>query len=61
MLLALAGVWAMGAHMVWQMRRLKVDDPASCRTTFLANRDAGLILVLFLAAAALALIDPGAA
>ncbi|MBK8439528.1 MAG: 4-hydroxybenzoate octaprenyltransferase [Rhodobacter sp.] len=53
MLLALTGVWAMGAHMVWQMRHLKVDDPVSCRRTFLANRDAGIILVLFLAAAAL--------
>ena len=53
MLLALTGVWAMGAHMVFQMRGLKADDPASCLTTFRANRDAGLILVLFLAAGAL--------
>lgn len=52
-LVALAGVWAMGWHMVWQMRRLDLDDPASCRAGFLANRDAGLIAALFLAAAAL--------
>ncbi|MDO9639857.1 MAG: 4-hydroxybenzoate octaprenyltransferase [Pseudotabrizicola sp.] len=50
--LALAGVWAFGWHMVRQMARLKPDDPASCRSEFLANRDAGLIVALFLAAAA---------
>ena len=53
MLLALTGVWAMGAHMVLQMRGLQIDDPSSCLLTFRANRDAGLILVLFLAAATL--------
>ncbi|MBP9183657.1 MAG: 4-hydroxybenzoate octaprenyltransferase [Fuscovulum sp.] len=52
MLLALAGVWAMGAHMVWQMRLLDIDDPASCLAIFRANRDTGLLPVLFLAAAA---------
>jgi 4-hydroxybenzoate polyprenyltransferase len=52
MLMALAGVWAMGAHMVWQMRRLDIDDPASCLAIFRANRDTGLLPVLFLAAAA---------
>lgn len=53
MLLALAGIWAMGAHMLMQMRGLDLDDPASCLRAFRANRDTGLILVLFLAAAAL--------
>ncbi len=53
MLLALTGVWAMGAHMVLQMRGLQIYDPSSCLLTFRANRDAGLILVLFLAAATL--------
>jgi 4-hydroxybenzoate polyprenyltransferase len=53
LLLALAGVWAFGWHMVWQMRALKEDDPASCLLTFRANRNAGLIPALFLAAAAL--------
>jgi 4-hydroxybenzoate polyprenyltransferase len=42
----------MGLHMGWQMRQLDLDDPASCRTTFWANRDAGLIPVPFLAVAA---------
>lgn len=51
-LVALAGVWIFGWHMVWQMRRLQVDDPASCLVVFRANRDAGLVLALFLAIAA---------
>jgi 4-hydroxybenzoate polyprenyltransferase len=53
MLLALAGVWAFGLHMVWQMRGLDLDDPAACLRIFRANRDAGLIPVPFLAIAAL--------
>jgi len=53
MLLALAGVWAMGAHMLWQLRVLNPEDPASCLRVFWSNRDTGLILVLFLAGAAL--------
>ncbi len=52
-LVALGGVWALGWHMVWQMRRLRVEDPASCLAVFRSNRDAGLIAALFLAAAVL--------
>lgn len=52
MLLALAGVWAMGLHLVWQMRQLDTDDPENCMLIFRSNRDTGLIPVLFLAAAA---------
>lgn len=52
-LVALAGVWAMGWHLAWQMRRLDMDDPASCLVVFRANRDSGLIVALFLAIAAL--------
>jgi 4-hydroxybenzoate polyprenyltransferase len=52
LLLALMGVWAFGWHMTWQMRRLDLDDPASCLRVFRANRDAGLIPALFLAMAA---------
>lgn len=51
-LVALAGVWAMGLHLGWQMRILDLDDPASCLKVFRANRDAGLIPVPFLAVAA---------
>ena len=53
LLLILAGIWAFGAHMVWQMRRLDIDDPQNCLWLFRSNRDAGLIPVPFLAAAAL--------
>ncbi len=53
MAVALVGVWAYGLHMVWQMRGLDLDDPEACRAAFLANRDAGLIPVPFLAVAAL--------
>jgi 4-hydroxybenzoate polyprenyltransferase len=52
-LLALVAPWAMGWHMVWQMRGLDLDDPAACLRAFRANRDTGLIAALFLAAAAM--------
>ncbi len=48
---ALAGAWAFGWHMVWQLRRLDIDDPAVCLRLFRANRDAGLIPVFFFAIA----------
>jgi 4-hydroxybenzoate polyprenyltransferase len=51
MVLALIGVLGFGAHMVWQLRRLIVDDPASCMVIFRSNRNAGLIVALFLAVA----------
>lgn len=51
--LALAAPWAMGWHMARQLARLDLDDPSSCLSAFRANRDAGLIAALFLAAAAL--------
>ncbi|WP_442771896.1 4-hydroxybenzoate octaprenyltransferase [Paenirhodobacter enshiensis] len=54
LVLALIGPWAMAAHMLWQMRRLDIDAPDTCLMLFRANRDAGLIAALFLAAAALA-------
>lgn len=49
---ALIGVWGFGAHMAWSMRRLDVNDPASCLKVFRSSRDGGLITALFLAAAA---------
>ncbi len=52
--LALAGCWAFGWHMVWQLRRLDIDDPDICLRLFRSNRDAGLIPALFLAAALIA-------
>ncbi|MFN3724290.1 MAG: 4-hydroxybenzoate octaprenyltransferase [Paracoccaceae bacterium] len=52
LVVALGGVWAFGWHMVRQMARLNIDDPASCLIEFRANRDAGLIAALFFATAA---------
>jgi 4-hydroxybenzoate polyprenyltransferase len=52
LVVALAGVWAMGWHIAFQLARLDLDDPASCLHTFRANRNAGLIPVPFLAVAA---------
>lgn len=54
LVIALGGPWAFGWHMVWQMHRLDIDDPDGCLRLFRANRDTGLIPVLFLAVAALA-------
>jgi 4-hydroxybenzoate polyprenyltransferase len=51
-ILALGGVWAFGAHLGWQLARLDADDPATCLRLFRSNRDAGLLVALFLAAAA---------
>jgi 4-hydroxybenzoate polyprenyltransferase len=51
--LALAGVWVFGWHMAWQLARLDTTDPDTCLRVFRSNRDAGLILALFLAVAAL--------
>lgn len=50
---ALAGVWAMGAHLNWQLGRLDIADPAICLHLFRSNRDAGLLVALFLAIAVL--------
>ncbi len=54
LVIALGAPWAFGWHMVWQMHRLDIDDPDGCLRLFRANRDTGLIVVLFLAVAMLA-------
>ena len=53
MVLALAGIWGMGWHMLCQLQRLDIDDAATCLRLFRSNRDTGLIPALFFAAAAL--------
>jgi 4-hydroxybenzoate polyprenyltransferase len=50
MSIGLAGAWAMGWHMQWQLSQLDIDDGAVCLKLFRANRDAGLLPALFLAA-----------
>lgn len=52
--LAWSGVVGFSTHLAWQLRRLDIDDPQTCLAVFRSNRDAGLILALGLAAAALA-------
>lgn len=50
MAVAVAGVFAFGGHMAWQLGRLNTDDSDTCLMLFRTNRDAGLIPALFLAA-----------
>ncbi len=54
MVLALGGPWMMGWHMAWQLRGLDINNPAKCLQLFRANRDTGMIPLLFFAAALLA-------
>ena len=48
--LALLGPLAFAGHLVWQLARLDTDDPENCLRLFRTNRDAGLLVALFLAA-----------
>jgi 4-hydroxybenzoate polyprenyltransferase len=43
-LAAWIGLAAFAAQLVWQIRRLRIDDPALCLRLFKSNRDAGLLL-----------------
>ena len=38
------GLAAFAAHLVWQIKRLHIGDPALCLRIFKSNRDAGLLL-----------------
>jgi 4-hydroxybenzoate polyprenyltransferase len=38
------GLAAFAAHLVWQIRRFEIGDPALCLRLFKSNRDAGLLL-----------------
>jgi len=51
--LALLAPVVMALHMLWQLRRLDIDDPAVCLHLFRANRDTGLLPLLFFAGAML--------
>jgi 4-hydroxybenzoate polyprenyltransferase len=42
--MAWIGLAAFAAHLVWQISRLQIGDPALCLRIFKSNRDAGLLL-----------------
>lgn len=47
------GIAGFGLHLIWQLRRLDIDDPANCLHLFRVNRNAGLLPAIGFAAAAL--------
>mgnify|MGYP001821347830 CR=1 FL=1 len=51
LVIALGGPWAMGWHMAWQLRGLDTDDNAKLLQLFRANRDTGMIPLIFFVAA----------
>ena len=53
LIIAIGGPWAMGWHMAWQLRGLDINNPAKLLQLFRANRDTGIIPLLFLAVALL--------
>ena len=50
---AWAGLVAFAVHLVWQIARIEIGDPALCLRLFKSNRDAGLLLFAALLADAL--------
>lgn len=52
-LVAMLGVAGFAAHLWWQLRSLDTASPDVCLRLFRSNRDAGLIVALFLALAGL--------
>ena len=38
------GLAVFAAHLIWQVKRLQINDPALCLRIFRSNRDAGLLL-----------------
>ena len=52
LVVATCGAWAMGWHLMWQLTQFNAEDDATLLRIFRSNRDAGLIPVLFFAAAA---------
>ncbi|MGR3804367.1 4-hydroxybenzoate octaprenyltransferase [Marinibacterium profundimaris] len=47
LVIALGGPWAMGWHMAWQLRGLDLENNAKLLQLFRANRDTGLIPLIF--------------
>ncbi len=53
LVVALGGPWAMGWHLAWQLRGLDTENNAKLLQLFRANRDTGMIPLVFFAAALL--------
>ncbi|MCX7566894.1 4-hydroxybenzoate octaprenyltransferase [Sulfitobacter sp. F26169L] len=53
LVVAIAGPWAMGWHMAWQLRGLDIHNSDKMLQLFRVNRDTGMIPLLFFAAALL--------
>ena len=53
LVVALGGPWAMGWHLAWQLRGLDTENNAKLLQLFRANRDTGMIPLVFFAAAML--------
>jgi 4-hydroxybenzoate polyprenyltransferase len=51
LVVALAGPWALGWHLTWQLARFDADDQDGLLRLFRSNRDAGLIPLPFFAVA----------
>ena len=51
LVIALAGPWAMGWHMAWQLRGFDPEDDRKMLQLFRVNRDTGLIPLIFFGAA----------
>ncbi|MBE1285725.1 MAG: 4-hydroxybenzoate octaprenyltransferase [Rhodobacteraceae bacterium] len=47
LVLALAGPWAMGWHLTWQLRALDIENNDTLLKLFRVNRDTGLIPLIF--------------
>ena len=43
LMVALLAAWAFGMHLMWQLKRLDINDGDTCLHLFRSNRDAGLI------------------
>ena len=50
-LIALGGAWAIGWHLTWQLTKLDTEDNPLLLRIFHSNRDAGLLVLPFLAIA----------
>ncbi len=53
LLLGLLAAWGFGLHLMWQLRRLDINDGDTCLHLFRSNRDAGLIASALLGLSAL--------